>query len=158
MIDHVEPYVRLTRLIRAPRQAVYDAWLNSEVRRQWWQADSSMNCSVCDLDASVGGKYRIGMQEGNKEFVIVGTFVELSPPSRIVFTWTWEHDPSFGGNSLVSIDLHEVEVENKAATELVLVHEKLSTPLHRSEHTTGWLGCLKSLGGYFVKLAKANQG
>ena len=36
------------------------------------------------------------------------------------------------------------------ATEIVLTHEGLNTPVERSEHTGGWWGCLKALG-YFVR-------
>lgn len=151
MSDPVGSYVRLTRVIRAPRQTVFDAWLNPDVRHQWWRAEPGMSGGVCDIDASVGGQYRIGMRKGDQEFVTVGQFVELNPPSRLVFTWNWEHQPDFGGNSQVTIDLFETEIDGKSATELVLTHEKLNAPLERSEHTTGWLGCLKSLGGYFVK-------
>ena len=151
--------VRLTKLLRVPRQRVYDAWLDPEIRRQWWCAAPEMSCSVCDIDATVDGRYRINMEgPDGKEWVTIGKFVELDPPSKLSFTWTWEHDETFGGDSLVTVELFETEFEGNPATELVLTHEKLTTPHMRSEHTSGWFGCLKSLGTYFHQPDTACRG
>lgn len=155
-MSEVDPYVRLTRLIRGPREAVYNAWIEPEVRMQWWCAYEGMTCGVCEIDAAEHGKYRCGMTDpqGNG-YVAFGEFLELSPYDKLVFTWSWEHDPSFGANSRVTILLYDAEFEGEPATELVLLHEKLGQPLERSDHTTGWLGALKSLGKLFADQAEA---
>ena len=145
-------YVRLTRLIRAPREAVYDAWLDPKIRRQWWCAAEDMTCGVCDIDASEGGAYRINMTKGGDEWVTVGEFVELDRPNKLVFTWSWE-GMDFGKDSRVTVELFETQFDGKPATELVLLHEQLGTPHERSEHTSGWLGCLKSLSKHFHEAA-----
>lgn len=156
MNDPVSPHVRLTRLIRAPREKVYNAWIDPKVRQQWWCAYEGMTCGVCEIDATAGGKYRTGMTDpqGNG-YVSCGEFVELSPYDRIVFTWSWEHAPDFGANSRVTVTFHDAEFEGRPATELVLLHEKLGSAHERSAHTTGWLGALKSLGKLFADLEDA---
>ncbi len=152
--DAVGNYVRLTRLIRAPREKVYDAWLDPAVRQLWWCASPEMKAGRCEIDAKVGGQYAVGMiGPDGTEYVARGEFMTLDRPSRIQFTWTWDHDPAFGGNSQVTIDFHETTHHDAPATELVLLHERLDTPHARSEHTTGWLGCLRALGGHFAALA-----
>jgi uncharacterized protein YndB with AHSA1/START domain len=154
MTEAVDDYVRLTRLIRATHDKVYDAWLDPEVRRQWWCATPEMSCNTCEIDPTVGGRYRLGMTDPDgKEYVVTGEFTALDRPTRLRFTWTWDHDPSFGGDSVVTIELFEATFKDEPATELLLTHERLTTAHQRSDHTTGWLGCLKSLGGYFVELA-----
>lgn len=81
MTDAVGDYVRLTRLIRAPRQKVYDAWLDPEIRKQWWCASPEMKPGVSEIDPTVGGKYRSGMIDpGGKEYIVTGEFIELDPP------------------------------------------------------------------------------
>ncbi len=159
MTEAIGNYVRLTRLIRAPRQTVYDAWLNPEVRTQWWCASPEMTPGVCTIEPTVGGRYRVGMvaPDGN-EHIVIGEFTELSPHDKICFTWTWESNPDFGGDSRVTVELFDATFKDEPATELLLTHERLTQPLERSDHTTGWLGCLKSLGKHFadqVEAAKA---
>ena len=156
MTEAIGDYVRLTRLIRAPREEVYNAWLDPAVRKQWWCASPEMKPGSCDIDATVGGKYRVGMVgPDGTEHVMFGEFVELAPHDKISFTLTWEHDPGFGGNSLVTIELFEATFKDETATELLLTHERLTKPLERSDHTTGWLGCLRSLGKLFADQAEA---
>ncbi len=156
MPETIGDYVRLTRLIRASRQQVYNAWLDPAVRKQWWCALPEMSCSACEIDPTVGGKYRLGMTDPDgKEYVVTGEFTILDPPNKLRFTWTWDHDPNFGGNSVVTIELFEATFKDRPATELLLTHERLTTAHQRSDHTTGWLGCLKSLGGYFAERDKA---
>ena len=38
-----------------------------------------------------------------------GTFTEVIQDRKISYTWTWDHDPSFGGNSLVTFELFDTE-------------------------------------------------
>lgn len=151
MSDNPSNTVRLTKLIKAPRQRVYDAWLDPEVRRQWWCAAPEIACSVCDVDARVGGDYRVNMcGPDGKEWFTNGRFVCLDPPGKLTFTWNWEHDPGFGGGSTVTVELFETTFNNQPATELVLTHEKLGSPHERSEHTVGWMGALNSLATHFA--------
>ncbi len=157
MTEAIGNYVRLTRLIRAPREQVFDAWLNTDVRKQWWCASPEMSCNTCEIDPAVGGRYRLGMTDPEgKEYVVTGEFTELDPPNKLSFTWTWDHDVNFGGNSVVTIELFDATYKDEPATELLLTHEPLNKPLERSDHTMGWLGCLKSLGGHFAALADAS--
>ena len=148
-------FVRLTRLIPADRERVFQAWVDPEIRRQWWCAAEGMACGVCEMDTSPGGKYRINMTKDGQEMVTVGEFVELDPPRKLVFTWSWE-GMDFGKDSRVTVELFETEFDGEPATELVLLHERLGTPHERSEHTSGWMGCLKTLSGHFRQQAAAD--
>lgn len=150
--------IRLCKFLRVPPQQVYDAWLDPETRKKWWGADPSMPCTSCEIDATVGGAYRVGMHNPKHgpdapnepaEYVVVGKFTELDPPSRIVFTWAWEAGPGAGFESQVALDFFETEHEGKPATEMVLTHTGLPDAAMRSEHGAGWVGCLRNLGYHF---------
>lgn len=156
MSEAVGNYVRLTRVIRAPRQKVYDAWVDPKVRKLWWCASPEMKPGICEIDAKVGGRFRVGMiGPDGTEHNATGEFTEMDPPNKLVFTWTWEHDPSFGGDSLITIKLFETTFKDEPATELLFLHERLNTPQERSDHTWGWMGCIKNLGKLFADLAEA---
>jgi uncharacterized protein YndB with AHSA1/START domain len=45
--------------------------------------------SQADLEPVPGGSYRVRMRDGVET---VGTFLEIDPPHRIVFTWGWTQD------------------------------------------------------------------
>ncbi len=82
-----EREVVVTRLIDAPVQAVFDAWANAELFRQWW-APKSMGAVItaCEIDARTGGGYRITFGEGDAAMSFFGRYVEVSPPHRLVWT------------------------------------------------------------------------
>ncbi|MEM7627069.1 MAG: SRPBCC domain-containing protein [Planctomycetota bacterium] len=142
--------VRLTRLIRAPREKVYQAFVDPEVIRRWWRCEPDWSCPSCAIDATTGGAYRTSMADPQgKPFTVFGEFLELDPPNRLRFSWNWEHAPEFGAQSVVTVEFYETVFDDQPATELVLTHERLNTPHERSEHTIGWMGGLGSLAAYF---------
>jgi uncharacterized protein YndB with AHSA1/START domain len=57
-----------------------------------------------DLDPQPGGIFRLDMNGDN---IAVGTFVEVEPYRRVVFTWGWEgeNNPVPPGSSTVEITL-----------------------------------------------------
>lgn len=147
-----EKYVRLHKHVRATRQRVYDAWLDAEQYCQWFAADPKHQCTEVSIDARVGGTMRIVMQSPGGTHIGGGEFIELIPGEKIVYTWTWEDMPEFGGNSKVTIELFETDnpYEDAPATEIVLTHEGLNTAAERSEHTGGWWATLRAMG-YYVR-------
>jgi uncharacterized protein YndB with AHSA1/START domain len=84
------------------------------------------------LDARPGGLYRVTMDDGN---VVRGTFVELVPNSRIVFTWGFEGDEPIvaPGASTVEVTL----LPDGDGTLLRLVHRDLSEAA-KEPHSEGW--------------------
>ena len=56
--DAADMTVRVSRIIHAPRDRVFQAWLDPELRRQWWVTHGNGRLATCEIDARVGGKYR----------------------------------------------------------------------------------------------------
>lgn len=74
------------RLFDAPRDAVFQAWVNSRQLAQWWGPEGFTN-PVCTLDARPGGAIHVDMR--SPEGVVYpmgGTYREISEPARLVFT------------------------------------------------------------------------
>ena len=145
--------VRIARTFKAPRQRVFDAWVNPEYRQQWWGARPGMYCDLCNIDPRSGGQYRINMKnpqaDGEREWITVGEFIEYDAPNKLVFTWSWEQpDPTEPGtgakNTVVTVEFHDVE----GGTQVVLTHEGFATEQLRDEHNQGWDGCLASLATF----------
>ncbi|MGH2530076.1 MAG: SRPBCC family protein, partial [Actinomycetota bacterium] len=72
------------------------AFLTDPDKMTRWKGDSAQ------LDARPGGVYRLQIGQA----VVVGEFVELDPPRRVVFTWGWEgNDDVPPGSSTVEVTL-----------------------------------------------------
>jgi uncharacterized protein YndB with AHSA1/START domain len=69
-----------------------------------------------------------------------GTYLALDRPSRLVFTWHANGDPAY--ETVVTVALRAID---RDATELVLTQSGLRAEKDRSEHRSGWEGCLASL-------------
>src|SRR5436190_169793 len=92
--------LEIKRLIKAPRERVFDAWTRPEQLKQWMGPDEDMTIASVKIDLRVGGKFRIQMKAPDGEsYTAVGTYREVRAPERLVFTWDWEKDgsgPDFG--------------------------------------------------------------
>jgi uncharacterized protein YndB with AHSA1/START domain len=76
----------LVRWFDAPRERVWRAWTDPAELAQWWGPHGYTN-PVTETDVRPGGSLRIVMRspEGT-EFPVTGQYLEVDPPSRIVFT------------------------------------------------------------------------
>ena len=149
--------LRISRTLNAPREVVFQAWTEPERLKQWWRAHAGFSTPIAEVDLRVGGRYRLGMQPPDKDapYVVVGTYREIRPPEKLVYTWAWELNPPDGtagarlepasvlgpGETLVTVEFHEVD----GKTEVVLTHEYFPDDHMRNEHQGGWGGCLDQL-------------
>ena len=78
----------VTRTIDGPRDVVFDAWTDAELFRQWWVPKSlGLKLLSCEIDARVGGGYRLTFDNGTAEpMAFFGRYVEVTPPTRLVWT------------------------------------------------------------------------
>lgn len=78
--------LRLTRLIDAPCEAVYRAWTDPVLLRQWF-APAPNTTPVAELDVRPGGSSRIVMRDpdGN-DMPLYGVYLEVVENRRLVFT------------------------------------------------------------------------
>lgn len=77
--------VVVSRLISAPRERVFDAWIKPEKLAQWWGPHGFTN-SLCEIDAQSGGRIYIEMTRDSdgKMFPLDGEVEVVEAPSRIV--------------------------------------------------------------------------
>jgi len=78
--------VLITRVCDAPRELVFQAWINPQHMAQWWGPKGFTN-PVCEMDARPGGGLRIVMRAPDGvEHPMTGTFREIVKSERLVFT------------------------------------------------------------------------
>jgi len=138
--------LRMKRTFAAPREKVFAAWTDPKALAKWFAPNEQFETRIPKFELRVGGAYRIEMQLGDKNNVVTGTYREIRPPERLVFTWKWETAPTAAdaGDTLVTL----VFVSRGGQTELTLTHERLASAEARDAHNQGWIGCLESLQKY----------
>ena len=77
----------ISRIIRAPRAAIWTAWTDPARFEQWW-VPAPARCKVVDMDLRPGGAFRTQISEDGGEFMphINGCFLAIDEVERIVFT------------------------------------------------------------------------
>jgi uncharacterized protein YndB with AHSA1/START domain len=125
------------RTLKASPEAVYAAWLDPATIRRFMAGGADQTVTEARTDPRVGGTFRIVMTS-DKEILHQGTYKELSPFSRIRFTWESPYSPA---DSEVDIRLTPVP----QGTELVLTQVKFLSEGARNGHRDGWTRILERL-------------
>jgi uncharacterized protein YndB with AHSA1/START domain len=126
--------IELERRILASPETVFAYFTDAERYRLWQGVDA-------ELDPRPGGRFLVRMT-GRSGQVARGEFLEVTPPTRLCFTWGWEPADHLGadqadvppGSSRVEVVL----VPDGDATILRLRHSGLPTESTSRFHAWGW--------------------
>jgi uncharacterized protein YndB with AHSA1/START domain len=112
--------VVVTRTINGPAHIVFEAFTKADLFKRWWVPKSmGMKLLSCDIDARVGGKYRLVFDVGGPEGVaFFGTYVEVQPFSRLA--WTNEE----GGEGSEGGSVTTVTFEERGGKTLIVLTER----------------------------------
>ena len=92
----------VTRTFDAPARMVFEAWTKPELFKRWWVPKGyGIVLLSCEVDARVGGKYRLVFQ-GSPPMEFFGTYIEVTPHSRLV--WTNEEGGDAGQVTTVTFE------------------------------------------------------
>ena len=135
----VKPSLTLKRRLKAPPAKVFAAWTDPEKMKRW-MGPGPVQAVTTEIDARVGGRYRIVMGSPDSEtHTIGGVYREFVPNQKLVFTWAWKSTPE--RESLVTVVLKP----DGDGTLLTLMHEHFYDEEARDRHQHGWLGSLDKL-------------
>jgi uncharacterized protein YndB with AHSA1/START domain len=142
--------VEVVRTIEAPREEVFRTRTDPEQLRTWW-GPGEFTCPEAAVDLRPGGSYRLVMQPtAGDPFVVAGTYREVEPPSRLVYTWRWETGPAAdGAESLVTVEFRELSAQ-PPRTELALTHTEFPASHGPAPYQVGWEGGLDKFERLFT--------
>jgi uncharacterized protein YndB with AHSA1/START domain len=127
----------IERVLPASPTQVFAAWTTPARMADWM---SPAGVAEAEVDLRIGGAFLVVMAGPDERIEHTGTYLELDPPRRLVFTWV---SPYTGPEpSLVTVELHP----HDEGTRLVLTHERLPAGVVES-HEGGWGTMLKRLAG-----------
>ncbi len=140
--------VVIRRRMPAPREVVFEAWIDPEGIREW-MCPGDVTSAEAVLDVRVGGSFRIVMKAPDKDHVHIGTYQVVEPPSKLVFTWSAEDNPS--AMTLVTVEFFSQGDES----ELVITHEKFVQPDVAKRYEGGWGAIAEKFAGYLSRRGQA---
>jgi uncharacterized protein YndB with AHSA1/START domain len=78
-----------TRTFDGPARIVFEAWTKPELIMRWWAPKSfGISFLSCETDVRTGGSYRFvfGHAASEQPMAFFGRYIEVTPPSRLVWT------------------------------------------------------------------------
>jgi uncharacterized protein YndB with AHSA1/START domain len=133
------PALHFERTFPVDRERVFRAWTDAEEIKSWLVPEG-VEMTSAEVDARVGGDFRLQYRAlDGSIFYAVGTFVEVEPPRRLVFTWLYEGMDI--KETLVTVEIRD----SSAGCELVLTHERFFNEGFRGLHDSGWGSSLRRL-------------
>jgi uncharacterized protein YndB with AHSA1/START domain len=126
--------VRLHRVLRAPPERVYKAFLDPDAMAKWLPPHGFTG-KVHHVDARVGGGYRMSFTNfgTGKSHAFGGTYIELKPHERIRYNDKFD-DPNLPGEMQVTVSFAKV----MCGTELSIVQEGIPAMIPVEMCYLGW--------------------
>jgi uncharacterized protein YndB with AHSA1/START domain len=133
--------VRLHRVLRAPPERVYRAFLEPDAMAKWLPP-YGFTCQVQHMDARVGGTFRMSFRNfgtGNAHS-FGGEYLELVPFERLRYTDRFD-DPNLPGQMQVTVQLRQVS----CGTDVSIVQEGIPELIPVEMCYLGWQESLEQL-------------
>lgn len=154
---------RTSRVIRASRETLYRAFLDPEALAVWLAPDT-MTGKVHELDARVGGGYRMSLfyrsaadgsgKTADLEDRFTARFVELTPSEKIVESITFDSlDPAFSGAMTMIVTL---EPASEGATTVTICFEDIPPGIRPEDNDAGTSQSLAKLAQYVEQRPKSS--
>jgi uncharacterized protein YndB with AHSA1/START domain len=126
--------VRLHRVLRAPAERVYRAFLDADALAKWLPPNG-FTCKVHHIDARVGGTFKMSFTNFTQAQAhsFGGEYLELVPGERIVYTDKFD-DPNLPGTMQTSVTLKPVF----CGTDLSIVQEGIPAMIPVEMCYLGW--------------------
>jgi uncharacterized protein YndB with AHSA1/START domain len=134
--------LKLKHVVDSPLERIFNLLTEPAELAKWWGPHGFTTPEVA-LDLSVGGRYRFTMQPPEGEaFHLSGEFIEIDPPTRLVYTFRWDEPDPDDRETVVVLSLAPVG----DATEVSLSQGEFATDERLALHRNGWADSLEKLG------------
>lgn len=142
-MNAVVPSLTLVRRIKAAPARVFEAWTQPEVLALWWGPHHT-RVTEAEIDAREGGRFRIVLVEDTgPRHEVSGTYAEIVPEQRLVFSWAWTNAPE--RVSRVTVVFRPIP----EGTEVTVTHDRFADEGTATRHRRGWTESLDRLTARF---------
>jgi uncharacterized protein YndB with AHSA1/START domain len=148
----------VTRTIKGPARLVFEAWIRPELFKQWWVPKSfGMTLISYEADVRTGGTYHLvmGHPSSEKPMSFFGKYIEVTPPSRIV----WTNDEGDEDGAVTTVTFEERDGSTLVVLRDLYPSKEALDDAMASGSTSGWGEQLAQLDGLILTLsADSNSG
>ncbi len=140
--------VRLHRVLRAPPERIYQAFLNADAVAKWLPP-YGFTCKVHHMEAKVGGTHKMSFTNFSTghSHSFGGVYRELVPSEKVCYTDQFD-DPNLPGEMMTTVTLKPVS----CGTEISIVQEGVPEVIPTEMCYLGWQESLAQL----AKLVEPN--
>ena len=133
--------IRLHRVLRAPAERVYRAFLDPQAMAKWLPPQGFVG-KVHEIDARVGGGYKMSFTNftTGSSHSFGGTYKELKPGELLRYTDKFD-DPNLPGEMQVTVKLRTVP----SGTDIDIVQEGVPAVIPADGCYVGWQQSLSQL-------------
>jgi uncharacterized protein YndB with AHSA1/START domain len=126
--------VRLHRVLRAPPERIYRAFLDADATSKWLPPNGFTG-KVHQMDARIGGTFRMSFTNftTQQSHAFGGEYLELVPNERISYTDTFD-DPNLPGSMKTTVSLRAVSF----GCEMNVVQEGIPEAIPAEACYLGW--------------------
>jgi len=141
--------ISLTRVFAASPASVFDAWTNPKHLKNWWKIDEGWAVNIADLDLRNGGTFRLGLraQDTGDTHVVSGTYYEVVPPRKLVFSFVVEGEEQSEIEERVTVEFSDLHGDTKVD----LTHARIRKGESTTFRERSWEAILGNLGAYLYR-------
>jgi uncharacterized protein YndB with AHSA1/START domain len=133
--------------IAGSAERVFRALTDPKELVQWWGSPETYRAHRWDADFCVGGRWRVEGKSANGDpYSVFGEFLEITPPRRLVQTWSYDWDKDHPTTKLTY-----VLMDIPGGTRVTVRHEGFGSRDACSSHTAGWERVLEWLESHVEK-------
>lgn len=140
--------LQVRRSFGAPRETLFDAWMDSAAIRQWFlHGTDGAWVEPPVFEARPGGRFDLRLRSPKGVFHLHGDIQEVIAPEKIVMHWRWDKDfPILAGpgETLVTLEF----IEDPAGATLAINQEALPNMAAYDAYKQGWNRCLDGIAAY----------
>lgn len=134
----------LERHFDASPAFVYGLWTHPALLAGWWGPEGH-HLTTCEVDLCPGGNWRFNMERDGQPHWIHGTYHEIIPDQRLVFS---SHFPEFDVHSVISVRL-KAEAQG---TRMRFLQTGFPDAEQQAGHQGGWLSSFAILEDLLLRL------
>ena len=138
------------RRMPAPREIVYQAWIDQEGIREWMCPGDVVSAEAA-LDVRVGGSFHIIMRAQDRVHEHAGTYQIVDPPAKLAFTWSGLENPA--EITLVTVEF----VAHGDESDLMITHERFTRADVAQRYENGWGTIAQKFAAYLADRNKRRR-
>jgi uncharacterized protein YndB with AHSA1/START domain len=125
----------------APPERIFTMLTEPAELSKWW-GPRDFELPAAELELSVNGRYRFTMKPPDGEpFHLSGTFLEIAPPGRLVYTFNWDEPTPDDTETVVTLTLEA----HDGGTRVSLSQGPFTTEERLALHRDGWTDSFEKL-------------